>query len=462
MARKPTAKQLYRMKNEMLSERYERVKPLEFYRDVFPEGSLERPRAYEDKKPNALFTTAYRKKKLAEDEKKTHYARNTIVFDDLAGVKEILNDAASADDVEFVISGPIAYMGRNKTAANGFHMWGMAFDLDGVEMDQLRDLIHQIDNDILPEPTYLVNSGNGFHLYYLFEEPIPLYRYLHAPLRALKYRLTDMIWNAYTSTIPKEKRQHQGIFQAFRVVGSQSKLGKSYPVVAFRTGKKRSLQYLNEFVTPEYQVREELTSYRLPLEEAKEKYPEWYESRIVKGERPGRWTNKKDLYNWWIRQIQQGAFDGNRYHCISALFTFAVKCDVPEEEVLNDALELVPRLNRLTKKDNNDFTVQDVYDACSFFSDSYVRYSINAISAKTKIPIERNKRNFRKQSQHVRVMNAIRDIEYPDGEWRNKEGRPAKKHQVQQYCFEHPEATVTEVARALKMSRTTVYKWWNE
>ena len=42
MARKPTDKQLFKMKNEWLGQFYETATPREFYREVFPEGSFER------------------------------------------------------------------------------------------------------------------------------------------------------------------------------------------------------------------------------------------------------------------------------------------------------------------------------------------------------------------------------------------------------------------------------------
>ena len=42
MAKKPTEKQLYKLKNEWLGQFFEEVKPKEFYRAVFPEGSFER------------------------------------------------------------------------------------------------------------------------------------------------------------------------------------------------------------------------------------------------------------------------------------------------------------------------------------------------------------------------------------------------------------------------------------
>ena len=40
MAKKPTEKQLYKLKNEWLGQFFEEVKPRDFYRAVFPEGSI--------------------------------------------------------------------------------------------------------------------------------------------------------------------------------------------------------------------------------------------------------------------------------------------------------------------------------------------------------------------------------------------------------------------------------------
>ena len=56
MARKPTDKQLFKMKNEWLEQFYEEVKPMDFYRAVFPEGSFEREGHPEDEKCNGVLT----------------------------------------------------------------------------------------------------------------------------------------------------------------------------------------------------------------------------------------------------------------------------------------------------------------------------------------------------------------------------------------------------------------------
>ena len=325
-ARRPTDRQLYKMKNEILAERLTQVTPAEFYREVFPEGSLGVRGEPEIQRPNMIFTMI---EKDAQDKPR---AFNRLVFDDL-------KDLDMVKGAEFAVASPVAYRGKNRTAANAHHLWGFCIDLDGVKMDQLRDLLYQIQNDVLPTPTYIVNSGHGLHVYYLLEEPIPLYRHLHQPLDDLKFGLTKIVWNRYTSEIDPEKRQFQGIFQGFRMPGTQSKLGKRYPVVAFRFGNKTSIDVLNRYVEEKYRLLD-LDRQRLPLAQAKELYPEWYEKRIVrKDQSRGKWDiarkvhgdNPYALYDWWLDKIRNGAFDGNRYNCIAALMTYAVKCDIDKD-----------------------------------------------------------------------------------------------------------------------------------
>ena len=64
MARKPTDKQLFKMKNEWLGQFYEEVKPKDFYRAVFPEGSFEREGHPEDEKCNGVLTVIEGEKAL--------------------------------------------------------------------------------------------------------------------------------------------------------------------------------------------------------------------------------------------------------------------------------------------------------------------------------------------------------------------------------------------------------------
>ena len=74
-----------------------------------------------------------------------------------------------------------------------------------------------------------------------------------------------------------------------------------YPVRAFRLGGPvelaRLLDYIPDSNGEQQRLEGLMRKSRLSLAEAKEKYPDWYERRIVKKERRGRWTVKRDLYD---------------------------------------------------------------------------------------------------------------------------------------------------------------------
>lgn len=96
------------------------------------------------------------------------------------------------------------------------------------------------------------------------------------------------------------------------------------------------------------------------------------------------------------------------------------------------------------------------------YNNCYITYPINSISYLTGIPIQKNKRNGRKQEQHIKIMNAIRDIEYRKGEWRNKKGRPNKEKIVRKYLKENLEARNINVIKETGLSKPTVYKYYDK
>ena len=192
----------------------------------------------------------------------------------------------------------------------------------------------------------------------------------------------------------------------------------------------------------------------------KEKYPEWYENKVVKGIR-SYWTVKRDLYDWWIQQIKKdenGASYGHRYFCIMTLVIYGIKCGLSKDEIKQDAIDLIPFLNGLNEKE--PFTEEDIKSALECYDERYNTFPLKDIEKITNIRIERNKRNGRKQEQHIKIMNAIRDIEHPNGSWINKEGAPTKQSIVQKWRLEHPEGKKAECIRDTGLTKPTVYKWW--
>ena len=119
------------------------------------------------------------------------------------------------------------------------------------------------------------------------------------------------------------------------------------------------------------------------------------------------------------------------------------------------------RLEVLTVSDDNHFTEYDIMCALKTYylaDEKAYRRRTEFISKKTGIPLTPNKRNGRKKADHVKYMNNLRKFKTEMGECTNG-GRPDKENIVKDYVLTHPSATVTEISKALNISRTTVYKY---
>lgn len=437
--------------SSLLEQSYREVNYKDFYRDVFPLGSLEEKGVYEVGKYNAIARAI----KVGDNKTKRY-----IVTDDL----DVLDKLVECDD--FCIIRPISFIGKSAKSDNARFMYAMAIDLDGIKSKKNFDfLIHQISNGHnmlsvvwgLPKPTYLVSSGTGIHLYYVFEKPIPLFKNVVKGLERLKKRLTWQAWTQGASVL-SDNVQYESLFQGFRMVGTVTKNGGRCR--AFKVGNKVTIEYLNKYVPEEYQVETIVYQSKLTLKVAKELYPEWYKKRIINKQLRGSWVCKKDLYDWWIRTLKECATEGHRYWCIMTLCTYAKKCGVSREVLEKDAYGLIPFMNSL----GSAFTEDDVLHALQAYDDIYITYPIKTIEERTDIKIERNKRNGRKQKQHLERARAVQEIDYPNGEWRNQEGRPkgsGKRNIVKEWRDNNPDGKKIDCERETGLSRHTILKWWN-
>lgn len=204
------------------------------------------------------------------------------------------------------------------------------------------------------------------------------------------------------------------------------------------------------------------------LEEAKKKFPEWYQKVVVNGDKsPKYWDiagkvhgdNPYALYDWWIRKVKEGASYGHRYFNIMALAIYAAKCDVPYEKLREDAYDLIPFMNSL--KEEMPFTADDVDVALECYDLRYKTFPVKDISKIAGIPIEKNKRNGRLQPVHLGRARAVQQFDDPDGEWRNKDGRPTAKNKVIDWRAAHPDGRKCDCIRDTGLSKPTVYRWWN-
>ncbi|HEF6577089.1 TPA: hypothetical protein SAU01_001720, partial [Campylobacter jejuni] len=179
-----------------------------------------------------------------------------------------------------------------------------------------------------------------------------------------------------------------------------------------------------------------------------------------------RWHIKRDLYDWWLRKIKEGASVGHRYSCLCVLASYAVKCDIPEDELFTDAFSLLQFLDDMSDDEHNRFTKRDIMDAMQFYQENYVTYSRSEAERVSAIPMPANKRNYQKQADHLEEARAIRDIRMKrqDRDWREGNGRPKgsgeKSKIVEEWQRQHPDGKKADCIRETGLSKPTVYKWW--
>ena len=375
---------------------------------------------------------------------------------------------------KFAIMSPITYVGRNNTQENARYLYAMAFDLDGVSLRKHHKMFDLVKRGMMPMPNLIVNSGHGYHLYYLLEDPVPLHPVIVPLLNRLKHGMTNILWNMGTSEL--EDRQYQSILQSFRLPGTLTKFGKRIRAFVCPGVDRYTLEDLNKYLYTYKLSPEELSSCTgkakynpkgVTLSEAERMWPEWYFSRVVQKKRVGRkWHVNRAVYDWWHNTLLSAGDEikvHHRYWCILTLVIYAVKCDIPRDEVLADALALVPKMDSYTDTEDNRFTEDDVHDAMLAYDENYNKWPIKTIEDTTLFRIERNRRNGRPQEEHVKMMSLIRDnISFPDGSWRKGNGRKAQGDIVRQWREENPNNNnKSQCAKETGLDRKTVRKWWD-
>lgn len=205
----------------------------------------------------------------------------------------------------------------------------------------------------------------------------------------------------------------------------------------------------------------------LTLKEARKKYPEWYERRIVQKKCRGRWEVKRDLYDWWLHRVKDEIKVGHRFYGIMALAIYARKCCIEEDELRWDAYSLLQIYDAMSTEEINRFTEEDIVCALEMYNEDYVTFPRDDIGKLVGIPMPVNKRNGRKQSLHLKLARANRDIlcevrgksDWREGSVRPKGSGTAQKT-VQDWRLQHPDGRKIDCERETGLSRHTVLKWW--
>lgn len=469
-----------------------------FYRSLFPEGSLQKRGDDSDGKPNLIVLEDTGKEiDQGIDAKGNKLVKRVMhrytIHDDLDEL-EHLRDVSISQNT-FMFLAPVSYYGKSRNSRNARFLHAIMIDLDYVGSEQLANLLHQMERGVIPYANYLVSSGTGLHVVYKLDRPVPLMTRYVAGLQVLKRELTDRVWNANTSASDPSKKQSQGIFQGFRMVGTATKLNgdignpkyrQPYAVECFSHDETppATIPYLLSFI-PKLRDKEAMGSLdalqsltqearsTTPIAEAKERWPEWYEKHVVNGEPRGGWTFGRAGYDRVLSVIKEQVSVSHRYWCIFYLAVMANKCGVPQDELEDDAYGLLERFDALSVEPSNRFTANDVAAALEAYeggsaSGKARRYTQAFCERKAAVeygekmghgsnpPEKRLPKDLSlKKARYERDLKQ----EMKGTTWWNKDGAPKKAMQVWQAATENPGLSIAALARKAEVSRPTVYKW---
>lgn len=438
----------------LISEGYPEVDPMDYYRALFPIGTLERENEQVEGKYCAIAIT------IQEDGK----AHRTMLTDGLPQLPDLI----SGDD--FSILSPIEYAGRRATTENARWLHALIFDVDFLRMDKedlaglyaiffYADESYENDYKALPRPTYVIaSSDRNIHVVYLLDQPLAMYKNIVQQVKRMRRSLIKKLWESYITEAYESPQYETSAVQGFRLVGSKSK-DKKNKVRCFLTGDPVSVEYLNKFVPETARVTDLAYKGKCTLAECKEKYPDWYERRIIKGEPAYGWVCHRGLYDWWKTRVTEIEV-GHRYHYLLCMAAYGVKCNIDRDEVLEDIMTARAILDKISPV-NNRLTISDATKAAQAFSDQSRLLTRARIADLCGVEIQTHKRNGRTRQAHMKRLNKIIDLDIESGEpdVRYHGGAPTKEDLVLSYFNDHPDQSVTEIARACGVSRPTVYKW---
>lgn len=399
--------------------------------------------------------------------------KNWIITKDL---KELDN----IKDKNFVITAPVTYVGRNRNGNNARYLYAFTIDLDYVGNEELQNLFFQIQNKFIPNPNIITNSGNGLHITYLLKHPYPLYRRSKELLNIEKEILTKAIWNRFTSRL--ESRQFQNILQGYRVPETKTKLGTTVTTFLNLNSKYLTIKEINDLLNQRKQFKFkdgidneifiELEKIRLglietsTLKESKEKWPEWFQDRIV-DKKPRKYMQYHEgLYNWWLNicrgeDEEKIVKEGHRYFCALALVSFATKCKIPKEQVRTDLYSLLSPFDEITKEEENHFLKGDIEDALKIYgTDKAYKFRREYIEKQCAINIPKNKRNGRTREEHLKLLHATNRFKKEMG-MEIKRKTPVRQKPIQdkirEYLKNNPQnKPLKEIANELGISINTL------
>lgn len=425
------------------------VSPADFYRDIFPQGTLADEELKEKQKYAGVIYPQGGPSRYVNDDLQTVLGCDKST----AATMNCISYAGSGDTPElarelhaFIFR---VYVPDDITPSD-FHSWLVDLDL---QRDSRYVQIYPGSPRICP--TYIITDATcqEVYFYYLLYEALPLYHSLHKQIQRLYESLSRAVHGSFDRyhydeiekkrvyTYECRKPRPESFFARFPVVGSRSKKGI---YKAYKLGEKYDIETLNSIVPKACTVN--IFHPTMTLEEAKEQYPKWYERRIERGQKAtGQRTGKlnKKLYAWFLRLVDDN-IEMVKPGVLEAIASYACKTHICGEDFLSDLEDYAKKLEaRFPHK-----VIEEHKARATCFFEEYPtflkKWGLDGINKWSGLSIEKVPRTDFNRKEHLNLLCESK----------------SRQRDVQEWQEEHPTEKQADCARALGISRKTVSKWW--
>lgn len=454
-------------KNLILQAHYAPIPPALFYSDFLFHDLDE-----------AEFTPSIIMYEHTDMEGENPWKRQAVPIDDLM-------DYAWRDDVAI---NPCGYWNNYPRKKLMRRVYAFVMDVDEVRPATMEYLISLIEQGKFPRPTAISNSGSGVHFFYILDVALQVgYREKYLQNFRLAEQVYFMLHQRLGNLYAGVQRHHLG--QDYRLVGSFSKFGDV--TTAWEVGPFWQIEELAKVLKVDFQaiyqpisiasprmvsyaksIAQELHLALPDLKAPREVYDfiaenkdAAYKARQERRERAG--AGKKRGIGWyedtWNR-VYTKTKAGNRFNSLRALAIVAYKCGVPEERFEEDLEKLSVLWQEQSWRGGDSFNSSNTEAIMRMFrnGERYKRTTRARLEELLGWKWTGSGRRFngRTQAEHLRRIRALVDIDYPDGSWRNKNGRPTREKIVSDWRAEHPDGKKADCVRDTGLSKPTVSKWW--
>lgn len=311
------------------------------------------------------------------------------------------------------------------------NVYAFVIDLDGVSPADLRVLLKREITKF--PPSYIVNSGQGVHIVYMFTVPVAGYT---KRKKVLKQAIKALAGLFKVKTYSYKVDPTATLVHPYRVVGSRTKLGQT--AKAYKVGEKREVVEMLKLLNIDTYL----------FEKHEKKQTTQRKARSYNNEVAVLPTGRVRFYDSTYERVRHEVDEGHRYLSLFALAIIAYKCRIPRAQIEEDIGDLVDLFNQ--KEHVKRVRENEIEKAMMGYSQKFVKVNSYTLEEYLGFTFHRStKRNGLKQREHLLIARAVKDARQ----------KATKEIQMKRYLQEKPEASLKQIEEDLGWSRRTIVKY---